>query len=60
MATMDFKVQDIDKMLPDNNTIGGVIISCTIDYISMELVVARFRENIDQLTWARIIKATNE
>ncbi|MFT6835105.1 MAG: hypothetical protein ACJA0H_001139 [Francisellaceae bacterium] len=60
MATMDFKVQNIDKILPDNNTIGGVIISCNMDYISMELVVARIRENIDELTWAQILKATND
>ena len=59
MATMDFKVQHIDSILPDISTHGGVFISCNMDHRSMELVVARIRENIDEEDWDAIVKATD-
>lgn len=60
MATMDFKVQHIDMLLPDTTTHGGVFISCDMDYVSMELVVARIREQITEEDWQLIVEATND
>lgn len=60
MATMDFTVQNIDKILPDFGIPGGVKISCNMDYRSMELVVARVREHTTEEEWQEIVKATDD
>jgi len=60
MATMDFTVQNIDEISPDFGVPGGVHISCDMNYRSMEQVVVQIRENIDDETWEKIVKDTDE
>ena len=58
MATMNIKVQHIDSILPDMRINGGVMISCNMDMYSMELTIAKIREQLSEEEWNTIVKNT--
>ena len=58
MATMDIKVQHIDSILPDMRINGGVKISCNMDMYSMELTIAKIREQLSEEEWNTIVRNT--
>lgn len=57
MATMNIKVQHIDKVVPDINRNQGITISCDMDRRSMVKCISQIRE---QVTNGDFIKMLSE